>query len=200
MSTPLTTRERILSESLSQFNRLGVESVSTNHLAQALGMSPGNLYYHFENKEAIIRELFDQMSKRIDLLWTVETAAAPKIFFKNSVQLFWEFRFFHRELYPLRRKDRSLSRKWHQHLERSVATLIEVIKYWSDKKWMRMPRSDSECRTLAMSMVITAGAYLQFYEGADRRAHTQAMDDAVSALLFLISPYQSTRSEESKTP
>jgi len=34
--------------------------VTTNHIA-AVGISPGNLYYHFRNKEGIIRAIFEQM-------------------------------------------------------------------------------------------------------------------------------------------
>jgi AcrR family transcriptional regulator len=53
-------RERILEASMALFNSRGAAAVSTNTIAGHLGISPGNLYYHFANKEAIVRELWLQ--------------------------------------------------------------------------------------------------------------------------------------------
>ncbi|MEQ1783280.1 MAG: helix-turn-helix domain-containing protein, partial [Hyphomonadaceae bacterium] len=52
------TKSRILDTALALFNERGVANVTTNHIAEALNMSPGNLYYHFRNKAEIVRELF----------------------------------------------------------------------------------------------------------------------------------------------
>ena len=60
------TRDRIVEASLELFNAQGERSVTTNHIAAHLGMSPGNLYYHFRNKQAIIAELFAQYADRVN--------------------------------------------------------------------------------------------------------------------------------------
>lgn len=61
----MKTRDRILLKSLELFNEQGERLITTNHLAAALGMSPGNLYYHFPNKDAIIFELFQQYADQM---------------------------------------------------------------------------------------------------------------------------------------
>ncbi|MEO8876132.1 MAG: helix-turn-helix domain-containing protein, partial [Polyangiaceae bacterium] len=47
----LSTKDRVLHMAVRMFNRQGTSAVTTNHIAAELGMSPGNLYYHYRNKE-----------------------------------------------------------------------------------------------------------------------------------------------------
>lgn len=54
----MKTRDRIVQESLVLFNQHGERPITTNHIAAHLGISPGNLYYHFRNKEEIIYQIF----------------------------------------------------------------------------------------------------------------------------------------------
>ena len=60
------TYSRIVEASLMLFNEEGERNISTNHIAAHLGISPGNLYYHFRNKDEIIVQLFKRYSE--DLL------------------------------------------------------------------------------------------------------------------------------------
>ena len=66
MAPRIKTRERIVQNSLELFNQLGERSVSTNHIAAHMEISPGNLYYHFPNKQAIIALLFSQYEELVD--------------------------------------------------------------------------------------------------------------------------------------
>ena len=54
----MKTKDRIIEASIELFNSQGERNVTTNHIASHLNISPGNLYYHFSNKEEIIRHIF----------------------------------------------------------------------------------------------------------------------------------------------
>src|SRR3954464_14671981 len=113
-------RERILLASIELFNDAGTVAVTTNHIAQNLQISPGNLYFHFRNKEEIVRELFDRMCAATYAIWKPKEEGSNKTGFptapieliEKSFEVFWDFRFFHREMYHLRRKDPNLAKRW----------------------------------------------------------------------------------------
>ncbi len=65
MAGKIKTRERILRTALALFNAEGEAQVSTVDIAAVMEISPGNLYYHFRGKEAIIEALFDDFEQEI---------------------------------------------------------------------------------------------------------------------------------------
>ena len=60
-----STKQKILDTSLALFNKQGERNVTTNHIAEALGISPGNLYYHYRNKGMIVSALFDRYQNQL---------------------------------------------------------------------------------------------------------------------------------------
>lgn len=117
MSRKPGTRERILQASLQLFNDHGERQVSTNHIAGHLGMSPGNLYYHFRNKQMIVAELFSQFEQdmseffviRSDGSVTIEDKAA---YLERLLQILWRYRFLHQDLEHLLNADPALARRY----------------------------------------------------------------------------------------
>jgi AcrR family transcriptional regulator len=66
MTAPATrTRDRILETSLALFNQEGLAAVSTHRIAAELGISPGNLHYHFKAKQLIVAGLFRRFEQRL---------------------------------------------------------------------------------------------------------------------------------------
>ncbi|MEO7114482.1 MAG: TetR/AcrR family transcriptional regulator, partial [Caldimonas sp.] len=121
---PRRTAERILDTSLELFNRFGEPNVSTTLISAELGISPGNLYYHYPAKEELITKLYD----RYDLALTELLQAAEDVgdvedawfFIHTLFELIWSYRFLYRDLNDLLSNNRKLELHFKFVLERKV--------------------------------------------------------------------------------
>lgn len=128
------TKDRIIDAGVELFNKNGVGNVTTNHIAAHLGMSPGNLYYHFKNKEEIIRAAFDRMNEEAEGVWTFEPDAgvgAVHRMLVGNLGLYAKYLFFARELPALLRGDATLRRRYRKihkmRMEQLEDTLLPLL-------------------------------------------------------------------------
>jgi AcrR family transcriptional regulator len=116
----MKTRDKIIDAAIQLFNEQGTKSISTNHIAATVGISPGNLYYHYRNKEDIIRAIFEQMDAygaeqyQIILdMYPPGTIEALEHTFCMIQEYNWRYRFFKRELTALIMNDPLLKERFH---------------------------------------------------------------------------------------
>ncbi|WP_027000216.1 TetR/AcrR family transcriptional regulator [Eisenibacter elegans] len=62
----MKTRDKILSTALELFNTHGITAISGRDISEAMGISYGNLTYHFPKKDDIIRQLYLNMQTELD--------------------------------------------------------------------------------------------------------------------------------------
>jgi AcrR family transcriptional regulator len=196
--TKRNNRERILSAAIELFNLSGAVAVTTNHIAAHLNISPGNLYFHFRNKEEIIRELFDRMCDDIDSIWRqnhdqknqLKSVSSPEELIEQSFEIFWNYRFFHREMYHLRRKDPALAKKWKVHIDRTVRLLNATYRSWVKAGLMRKINDPSEMRLISDVVLITSSSFFQFYESPEKPATRRSTRQGVEHVLGLLKLYR----------
>lgn len=118
MPTKPKKRDLILDTALELFNAQGSHKVTTNHIAEAMGISPGNLYYHFKNKEHIIRELLARLIKGFDAI--IEPKADEKAAYDlvagiiaSTSRLIFDYRFIYSELAALLARDERFRAMYH---------------------------------------------------------------------------------------
>jgi AcrR family transcriptional regulator len=181
---PRRTAERILDVSLALFNQLGEPNVSTTALSAELGISPGNLYYHFPAKDTLINALTDRFEASLDDL----LRAAPQVrhvedawlFFHMLFELIWEYRFLYRDLNDLLSKNRRLEAHVQAALRKKIAAVRELLAGLSLGGGLTLPHQ--EAPHLAKSMVVLITYWLSFEYACDPR-HALEPEVAGNALL-----------------
>lgn len=162
---PRRTRERILDLSLQLFNTYGEPNVNTTIISEEMRISPGNLYYHFKNKDDIINSIFQQFEREIDRLLTVPTQRKPTVedawlFLHVLFELIWRFRFFYRDLNNLLINNRTLELRFKGLLEQKVAMARWLCEGLAAQGELRATRSELEA--LATNMVVVATYWLSY--------------------------------------
>ncbi len=64
----MKTKEKILAASMHLFNAQGVENVTVRDIAKEIGISHGNLCYHFANIDEIVFRLYENLVAELDLM------------------------------------------------------------------------------------------------------------------------------------
>lgn len=132
----MKTRDKIIYSSLELFNEKGERAVTTNHIAAHLGISPGNLYYHFRNKEDIIQSIFQEyINFMTESFLPASDDVPPDIFLQRYCdEVFgsmWRFRFFHASMPDLVLRDDALHQKYlqaHSALAERAALAVTHLK------------------------------------------------------------------------
>ncbi|SET94213.1 TetR/AcrR family transcriptional regulator [Pseudomonas graminis] len=157
----INTRERIVHSSLELFNQQGERSVSTNHIAAHMEMSPGNLYYHFPNKQAIIAELFTEYETLVDSFLHPPKGRLPGVEDKRHYLMaildgMWRYRFLHRDLEHLLETDPELAVRYRRFSQHCLIKAMSIYSGFVDAQILSMDKVQIESLTLNAWIILTS--------------------------------------------
>jgi AcrR family transcriptional regulator len=108
---PRRTAQRILETALEMFNRFGEPNVSTTAISTEMGISPGNLYYHYPAKDELVNALFERHRQALAPLLVasgeVRDVEDAWFFLHSLFEGLWQHRFLYRNLNDLLSRNRS---------------------------------------------------------------------------------------------
>ncbi len=196
---PRRTRERILETSLALLNRVGEPHVTTAGIADEMNISPGNLYYHFRNKDDIIGELYGALESEVSPLFDVPDGWA------GTVEDLWlllhlvfermgKYRFFYRDLDEITSRNRQLALRFGALTRRGEAAVRALADGLVAAGAMRATLA--ERRALALNVTLIATYWMSFQRigratSSAHRAEAEALDPGRAAwqILALVAPF-----------
>jgi AcrR family transcriptional regulator len=190
----MSTRENILDTALRLFNEDGTAEISTNHIAEACRISPGNLYYHFRNKQEIIRELFRRLYAIWDNGLSLPQDRAPilddlKTVVEANYQIIWQYRFAYRELIALLRQDAELRQGFLAVRQRGFDGFNELFSIFVAAGVFRMPDDPQAINELQEVCWLISEFWLTNLEVNGRNVDEAEMQRGVKLMLRALQPY-----------
>lgn len=129
----MKTPERILLCTLELFNEHGEPNVTTLDIANELDISPGNLYYHFRGKEALLEALLEQFVEQTQGLLQLETDPAnldPEdywLFLHLLFESITAYRFLFQDLSNLSGRYAFIDRAMQHWVQALRSTLLRIL-------------------------------------------------------------------------
>jgi AcrR family transcriptional regulator len=204
LKKPRRTAERILEVTLSLFNRFGEPNVSTTLISAELGISPGNLYYHYPAKDELINSLFDRYERSLsELLRAADEVSNIEdawLFFHMLFELIWDYRFLYRDLNDLLSKNRKLETHFQFVLKNKSKAVQRVLDGLARGSAMQIDARNVE--PVATAMVVVLTYWLSFEYVRDPRNALEPESAGAALLrgafhvLSLLSPYLETAQRE----
>lgn len=156
-----------------------------------MNISPGNLYFHYDNKEEILEQLFKKMCEETYKAWRPRRTKmiSPLEFIDENFDLYWRYRFFHREMYALRRKDAQLSKMWREHIQKMMKLMVILYRNWVKDGRMRPIEDLDEKQYVYESLLAMSTTYLQFFESAEKQPGSKTVERGKKHVARLLLPF-----------
>ncbi|WP_391575053.1 TetR/AcrR family transcriptional regulator [Cohnella sp.] len=189
----MNAKERIVQAAAVLFNEQGTGKVSTNHIAAAAHMSPGNLYYHYKNKEEIIEAILDRMYAEWNPVWELPDEPVTRQTLHDRLlrnfEILWQYRFFYREAVALLQADERLKRKHIRMTESRMAEQDRFAHRFVVDGVLRFPEGFADVRKLITACWIVANNWLAFLEMNGEAVDARSFGEGLELIWTILGPY-----------
>lgn len=161
----MKTKDKIIQASIELFNKRGTSSVTLRDIAERVGISIGNLAYHYKNKDFIIEEIFQKMeSERAEKLAKVEQTPS----FTNAneqaleiIHLSIKYKFFYLDTISILRDYPILAQSFRKYVHAHIRYVKTILKHAENRKNIIPEPAENHYDSLAESIWMMLQFYLQ---------------------------------------
>ncbi|HII4342274.1 TPA: TetR/AcrR family transcriptional regulator [Vibrio parahaemolyticus] len=175
----MKTRDKIVYAALELFNQHGERNITTNHIADHIEISPGNLYYHFRNKQEIVREIFvlysaELLERFTPIQGSQESLTMLKSYLDSIFTLMWKYRFFYANLPEILSRDEQLHEQYIDVQEKLQANLIAIMQEFVSLKLLDV--NEQQLKSLVCTLHLIACSWLAYQSAmASKTSITEQM-------------------------
>ena len=189
------TKLRILNSARLLFNANGFNQVTIRMIALELGMSSGNLNYHFKTREEILEALYFEMVSAFDQ--RVSELPELKVSFKQikndittSMVRMLDYQFFWTNLHQLLRDFPKVNAHFQSVYTKRIEGMLYLLHLLNKENWLREEEVAQEFNYLAKRMVDYGNTWLyasQLYASSNEKGIE--LDNHVMQYLHMLYPY-----------
>ena len=197
----MKTREKITLAALELFNEHGERNITTNHIAAHIDISPGNLYYHFRNKQEIVREIFDgylaELLERFPPVKEKEDSLVIMKRYMDSVfTLMWKYRFFYANLPEILHRDPILRERYLEVQKQLQVNLQSIFHSFIELKLIDISENDIKPVITSMHLIVTGWFGYQSAMTPDAEITEAVVYQGMLQMISIIKPYTTELGKE----
>lgn len=197
----IDTKSKIKNSAIKLFNTQETLSITTNHIAKEAAISPGNLYYHFKNKEEIIISIYSDLSQKFEdinsfenIVQSTNPLAALHNTFDQLTDIFYEYRFLLRDsmvliaLYPSFKTNFSINQT------KRIAQIERLLRFLISENILKF-EDENLTKRAKLNWFITA--YWQSFASSTTQVSKESIKEAKEIFFdFMIYPFLTHKGKE----
>jgi AcrR family transcriptional regulator len=153
------TKGRILETALHLFNDLGLAKVTLRTIAKEMGISQGNLNYHFKKRDDILEALYLQLVAKMDE--SVASLQITNFDLKNSFEVsktmmlrFYDYRFFMLDFVQIMRDNQNIRTHYRELSQLREMQFMAMLQMWVEIGLIRAEEFEGDYANLYLRMHI----------------------------------------------
>ena len=190
----MKTKDRILNTALSLFNQQGIAKVKLRTIAQEMGISQGNLNYHFKKREEIIESLYFQLVEHIDQSMAeiqVDQLSLKLMFDLQNIILthFYNYRFFLLDFVHITRAHPKIRKHYLKLSKQRQTQFTALMAVLVEQKIMRAEQLPNEYQYLYTRFQILGDFWISSAEVSNSKITKRTIATYQEIIAQMIYPY-----------
>ncbi len=189
------TKKKILESARSLFNKLGYSQVTIRMIAKDIGISSGNLNYHYKTRDSILEDLYFEMvtvfdARLADLGNQKFTIQSIKNDIESSMETMVRYQFFWTDLYNLLSQNKKIRDHFEDAYSKRKDGYRYLVRYLMDDGILSEPSDFARYEVLATLMIDFGNTWIyssQLYN--EKRISQDDISYQAYRLFLMMYPY-----------
>lgn len=192
------TKEKILEHSLKLFNDEGIDTITVRHIAADMGISHGNLCYHYANREEIIKVLYFNMQEEFDELYAKANFSSREIlegihFVDKTFEILYKYRFILFNAYEIFKRIPEIKKHYIHNVVNRKHNLSSLIETMAKEKLLKKNISQDSLQYLYIQVSMFTDFWIPYSEYAHKGTKAEKKQFFINMLVNIIMPYLSLK-------
>jgi len=187
-------KELILATALALFNERGLAVISLRQIAETMGISLGNLTYHFPKREQLVRALYYALVEELNVLvfapamQEAQGIRAFKVLLEQMYQLFWKYRFFLLDFRQILRAQTELKRHYRELMQQRRQQFFIFLEQLAAEGQLKKEELEGEYASLYRRLQRLSDFFLAALEIENYKVE-EGQKEFVCDQIFALYPY-----------
>ncbi|TYA74707.1 TetR/AcrR family transcriptional regulator [Seonamhaeicola marinus] len=195
------TKVIILETALKLFNEEGLPRVTLRTIASTMGISQGNLNYHFKKRDEIIEGLYFQLVAKIDETIKRNTTTNNPLegflnISKSMLFCFYEYRFFLLDFVQIMRENSKIKAHYAMLLKLREQQFSELLEQLKSEKIIREEQLQNEYRNLYKRGHILSDFWIAAAQTQGNEITSESIDSHFQIMAQGFYPYLTEKGKE----